>query len=114
LQIVRSRCVHEFEAEEFQMRRRCLISAKSLLFALLFLTLIPAGTYALSPVNVDERGVAVKGYDVVAYFTVGEPVEGSSRFAFEWNGATWWFSNRKHLELFQGDQEKYAPRYGGY
>ena len=96
------------------MRRRRVISAKSLLFALLCLILVPAGAYALSPVNVDERGVAVKGYDVVAYFTAGEPVEGSSEIAFEWSGATWWFSSRKHLELFQGDPEKYAPRYGGY
>jgi YHS domain-containing protein len=96
------------------MRRRRLIFAESILWALLCLTLVPAGAQALSPVNVDERGVAVKGYDVVAYFTAGEPVEGSSDMALKWSGATWWFSNRKHLELFQGDPEKYAPRYGGY
>ena len=96
------------------MRRRRVISAKSLLFALLCLILVPAGAYALSPVNADERGVAVKGYDVVAYFTAGEPVEGRSEIAFEWSGATWWFSNRKHLELFQGAPEKFAPQYGGY
>jgi YHS domain-containing protein len=109
-----SRDIHEFEAEDFQMRRRHLISAKSNLFVLLCLILVPAGAYALSPVNADERGVAVKGYDVVAYFTAGEPVEGSSEIAFEWNGASWWFSSRKHLELFQGDPGKYAPQYGGY
>jgi len=106
--------MHEFKVEDFQMRRRRLIAAKSLLFALLCLTLLPAGAYALSPVNADARGVAVKGYDVVAYFTAGESVEGSSEISFDWNGAKWWFSKREHLELFQGDPERYAPRYGGY
>jgi len=114
LQTVQSRYVHEFEAEDFQMKKRCQIYTESLLFALLCSTVVPAGAHALSPVNADERGVAVKGYDVIAYFTAGEPVEGSSEIAFEWNGAMWWFSNRRHLELFQGDPEKYAPRYGGY
>jgi len=84
------------------------------LLALLLLALTPAGASALPPVNADERGVAVRGYDVVAYFTVGEPVAGSSEFSFQWNGAAWWFSSREHLELFQGDPKKYAPRYGGY
>jgi YHS domain-containing protein len=96
------------------MRRGRLIAARSLLFALLCSTFLPAGANALPPVNVDARGAAVKGYDVVAYFTVGEPVAGSSEISFDWNGAGWWFSKQKHLELFRGDPEKYAPRYGGY
>jgi YHS domain-containing protein len=95
------------------MRKSQPIFTTSLL-ALLLLVLATSGAHALPPVNADERGVAVRGYDVVAYFTVGEPVAGSSEFSFRWKGAAWWFSSREHLELFQGNPEKYTPQYGGY
>ncbi len=68
----------------------------------------------LQPVNVDSNGVAMKGYDTVAYFTQGKPVKGSSEFEHKWNGAKWHFVNAEHLSLFKNDPEKYAPRYGGY
>lgn len=57
---------------------------------------------------------AIKGYDTVAYFIVGQPVEGSDEYSMEYNGATWLFSSQENLELFQADPEKYAPQYGGY
>ncbi len=57
---------------------------------------------------------AIKGYDTVAYFTEGKPVEGSSDFTTEYNEATWQFSSQGNLELFLANPEKYAPQYGGY
>ena len=59
-------------------------------------------------------GIAIKGYDTVAYFTMGKPVKGEERFAYEWNGAKWLFSNVGHLDMFAAYPEKYAPQYGGY
>jgi len=58
--------------------------------------------------------LAVSGYDPVAYFTEGKPVEGSSKFEYEWKDATWRFANAKNLETFKADPEAYAPQYGGY
>ncbi len=58
--------------------------------------------------------VAVSGYDAVAYFKDGKPVEGSSDYEFEWNGATWRFANASNLEAFRKDPAAYAPQYGGY
>ena len=58
--------------------------------------------------------VAVSGYDPVAYFSQGKPVEGNSDHEFEWNGATWRFVNAANLETFRKDPEAYAPQYGGY
>lgn len=78
------------------------------------LVLAAAGAAALPPINVDEEGVAIKGYDTVAYFTDGKPVQGSAEFEHEWEGARWQFSSREHLELFRASPEKYAPQYGGY
>ena len=58
--------------------------------------------------------VALGGFDPVAYFTDGKPVEGSRQFAFTWKGATWRFAPQANLEAFSADPERYAPQYGGY
>lgn len=67
-----------------------------------------------NPVNVDSNGIAIKGYDTVAYFTVGKPVKGNKQFSQKWKGATWLFASREHLDLFASSPETYAPQYGGY
>jgi YHS domain-containing protein len=59
-------------------------------------------------------GVAIKGYDPVAYFTDNKAVKGSEKYSYEWLGTPWHFANSKHQELFQSDPVKYAPQYGGY
>lgn len=70
---------------------------------------------ALSPVNKSLLGgVAIDGYDPVAYFTDGRPVEGRKELAHEWGGATWRFASAEHRDLFAAAPEKYAPQYGGY
>jgi YHS domain-containing protein len=60
-----------------------------------------------------ERG-AISGYDPVAYFTAGKPVEGKKAFTYSWNGADWYFSTAANKEAFEASPEKYAPQYGGY
>lgn len=59
-------------------------------------------------------GVAIMGYDPVAYFTEGRPMKGSEKFAHEWLGTPWHFANAKHRDMFAADPTKYAPQYGGY
>jgi len=59
-------------------------------------------------------GVAIKGYDPVAYFTDGEPREGRPEFTVEHRGAKWQFASAEHQALFEADPEKYTPAYGGY
>lgn len=60
------------------------------------------------------KGVAVGGYDPVAYFTKHKPVPGNPAITYSWKGATWRFSNTRHLDAFKADPEKYAPQFGGY
>lgn len=69
--------------------------------------------FAVNPVNV-ENGVALKGYDPIAYFQEGKPTQGNKEFEYEWMGAKWYFSSVSNLELFKQSPEKYAPQYGGY
>ena len=69
---------------------------------------------AIEPVNKTSDGVAIKGYDPVAYFINGKPVKGSRESGHVWMGAKWYFSNAEHRDLFIKNPEKYAPKYGGY
>jgi YHS domain-containing protein len=59
-------------------------------------------------------GAAIRGYDPVAYFTEGKPVEGSREFSHEWKGATWRFATAANRDAFAAAPEKYAPQFGGY
>lgn len=68
----------------------------------------------ISQINATPEGVAIKGYDPVAYFSDMRPVMGRPEFNFAWKGAEWRFADSEHLEMFKNDPEKYAPRYGGY
>lgn len=77
--------------------------------------LLATAALALDPVNETLfGGLAVEGYDTVAYFTAGLPVAGKREFEYRWQGATWRFASAEHRDLFAADPAKYAPRYGGY
>lgn len=69
---------------------------------------------AFEEVNKDFFGVAIKGYDPVAYFTAGEAVKGKKKFSHTWNEAKWYFATAANRDLFASDPERYAPQYGGY
>lgn len=92
---------------------------------LIIAVLLVTGTgqaYAEAPINTLEKalfgykpsGIAIRGYDPVAYFTEGKPVEGVSEYATEWMGATWLFASPEHLNNFLEQPQSYAPQYGGY
>jgi hypothetical protein len=60
------------------------------------------------------RGVALEGYDAVAYFLDHRPIRGSDAYTHSWNGVVWKFTSAKHRDLFAADPAHYAPQYGGY
>jgi len=63
--------------------------------------------------NLDE-GVAINGYDPVAYFTPGKPMKGSKENAYTYQGATYYFSSAANREEFKKNPAKYEPAYGGW
>src|SRR5262245_59081260 len=86
-----------------------------LTFSLLMVRILaPVPTAAGEAVNQSASGVAMKGYDPVAYFTEGRPAKGETRFQHQWMGATWQFSSAVNRDLFVANPKKYAPQYGGY
>ena len=72
------------------------------------------GAWAAEPVNTDTQGLAIMGYDPVAYFDQGKSLKGTEELAYQWMGAEWRFASAEHLDLFRSNPEKYAPQYGGY
>lgn len=58
--------------------------------------------------------IAIKSYDVVAYFKANKAIKGSEKFEHIYGGVTWRFSNKENLESFVSKPEDYLPQYGGY
>lgn len=61
-----------------------------------------------------EKGIAIQGYDPVAYFTVNKAVEGKKEFSVITEGITYYFSSQTNKDLFLKDARKYEPQYGGW
>ncbi|NIM28619.1 MAG: hypothetical protein GTO67_04895 [Gammaproteobacteria bacterium] len=78
------------------------------------LALFGAGAFAKSTVNTDWDGLAIGGYDPVAYFTMDRAVKGTGEFSYEYLGSEWHFANAEHLQMFKEDPLRYIPQYGGY
>ncbi|HTH49327.1 MAG TPA: YHS domain-containing (seleno)protein [Candidatus Limnocylindria bacterium] len=77
---------------------------------------IAAGALAADKtlLNLDPEGVAIQGYDPVAFFTVKAPVKGSPEFTSEFHGAKYRFHSAKSKAAFDAEPAKYEPRFGGY
>lgn len=89
--------------------------AFTLAAVLSLLTLGAGAAAAFDEVNKSYLGgLAVDGYDSVAYFTDKKPEEGDSDYVLEWKGATWRFADARSRDLFAANPESYAPQYGGY
>ena len=65
-------------------------------------------------VNRDSAGLALQGFDPVAYFTDRKPVEGNPRYRVKHEGAWYQFASQEHLELFEKEPHHYVPQFGGY
>ncbi len=66
------------------------------------------------PISTNQDGLAIDGYDAVAYVTEGGPKAGSADFEHEWGGARWRFASAENRDRFAGGPQRYAPQYGGH
>ena len=62
----------------------------------------------------ERDGLAIDGYDPVAYFTEQKPVKGSPEFHADFQSSTFQFASSANRDAFAADPGRYAPRYGGY
>lgn len=96
------------------MRTKALVAGLSLV-AVLAWSIVPAAVAKEPSVYTGiVKGVAVGGYDPVAYFTEGKPVVGNPAITHEHAGAIWRFASEASRAAFKADPAKYAPQYGGY
>ena len=94
-----------------------IISVRSTItVCLLAIGAVAAAAWAVSQpsVNVSRGQLALGGYDAVAYFRGGRPVEGTARFEYRWNGTVWRFSTAANRDAFAKEPGSYAPEFGGY
>ncbi len=89
--------------------------------ALACLLLAPSAVPPASRAATTERlvvdwhtGLAIGGYDPVAFYTDGKPVLGSPDFEFLYGGAVWRFCNVGNRAAFAAQPDVYMPQFGGY
>lgn len=64
--------------------------------------------------NLTFHGIAIQGYDPVAYFTENKAVPGDPDITVSHDGAIYQFASDKHKAAFEANPGQYTPQYGGY
>lgn len=83
------------------------------LIALLSISAVAQVRSGASEFNL-ENGLALEGYDPVAYFTTGKAVQGAKEFKHAAAGITYYFSSAANKEAFIKNPSRYEPQYGGW
>lgn len=86
---------------------------------IVWLLFLPLPLYAgvlgsTSPINLDARGLALRGYDPVAYFETGKPTHGMAAITASFGGARYLFATKAHRKSFLNNPTKYLPQFGGF
>ncbi len=64
--------------------------------------------------NLSKSGLAIEGYDPVAYFTGNKATQGKKEISITYEGVTYYFSTAQNRETFKAAPMKYEPQYGGW
>lgn len=91
-----------------------MITRRAALAAIAATPFFTKAAFAASPDIFAEGGLAIRGYDPVAYFDQSAPVAGAADHALMWKGAEWRFASAANMAKFEANPEAYAPQYGGY
>ena len=87
-------------------------------FSVLIVVLGIAGAMTLrgqTPGSINAaNGVAIQGYDPVAYHTQQQAVKGSRAFSHPWRGVSWLFASAENRDRFAESPESFAPAFGGF
>lgn len=75
---------------------------------------LPARAFDDEPVFLNGSGVAIDGYDPVAYFELEEAIRGEREYEFRGRDALWYFSSAEYRDMFRKAQARYTPEFGGY
>ena len=82
--------------------------------AVLLIAFLSISSFSFAQIApIDDNGLAIGGYDVVAYFS-GEATQGSENYSTEFNDATYYFSSAENLAAFKESPKQYLPQFDGY
>lgn len=81
------------------------------LLRLVLLAAASAVAHSIPSVAAEPAPLAIKGYDPVAYFTLGAAVRGLPQLEYDWDEHRYRFSRPEHRELFKADPVRYAPQF---
>ncbi|MCI0352759.1 MAG: YHS domain-containing protein [Acidobacteriales bacterium] len=65
-------------------------------------------------INLDKQGVALQGYDPVAFFSEKKPVKGNPTFQSTYRGGRYYFASAENKATFDASPAKYEPQFGGF
>lgn len=71
-------------------------------------------TVRVKQYNIDKSGLAIAGYDPVAYFINNKALEGSKDITTVYQGITYRFASVGNRNVFKANPLKYEPQYGGW
>jgi enamine deaminase RidA (YjgF/YER057c/UK114 family) len=94
--------------ETMQVVRPSSVKLSAALTGLLFAAVLAPGARS------EEPKLSISGYDPVAYFTDGKPVQGKSDVEYLWHKLRWRFASPAHRDLFAKEPDRYTPQYDGY
>lgn len=80
----------------------------------LVVSFVPLSLRADVPIFSARNGIALDGYDVVAFFEGEGAVAGHQDYALMWKGVIWRFVSSKNQARFEANPRAYAPVFGGY
>ena len=67
---------------------------------------------APASINADAYGLALYGYDPVAYMTDGKPMQGDPAITTVHDGATYRLASAANHDAFMAEPANYLPAYG--
>jgi len=87
---------------------------KGFLVAVLLIASMARAVTAAEIVNTTTAGIAVDGFDMLAYFELGRAVKGIADHSVTYKGAQWLFASPDHRNAFGANPARYAPKYNGF
>jgi len=91
------------------------MSFSLVLFSVIFFGIVQEEFMArLDHFNLNDKNLAIQGYDPVTYFDVEGPLKGNKNYKLKYKGVTYYFVSNKNKEIFEGIPEKYEPLFGGW
>ena len=90
------------------------IALLSLIFLVTCVSLVAQDGIRKKQFNLNSKGLAIEGYDPVAYFTQNKAVKGKEEFFTKAEGVLYHFSSTANRDLFIKNYKAYEPQYGGW